>query len=76
VRGRYERRTWEARSGLTEAPPRRRRACEYEVFLPEPLEVDAYDLPGELATVLSEAEVAISQLNHFAPRLAPQPASC
>lgn len=71
MRGRYEPRTWSARPELTQAPPRYRRACEYEVFLPEPLEADAYDLPGELATVVSEAEVAISQLNHFAPRLAP-----
>ena len=71
MRGRYERRTWEARPGLTQVPPRYRRACEYEIFLPEPLEGEAYDLPGELATVVSEAEVAISQLNHFAPRLVP-----
>jgi len=71
VRGRCERRTWEARPGLTQVPPRYRRACEYEIFLPEPLEGEAYDLPGELATVVSEAEVAISQLNHFAPRLVP-----
>ena len=71
MRGRYERRAWAARPELTQAPPRYRRACEYEVFLPEPLEADAYDLLGELATVVSEAEVAISQLNHFAPRLAP-----
>ncbi|MGI8775310.1 MAG: Fic family protein [Actinomycetota bacterium] len=71
MRGRYERRAWSARPELTQAPPRYRRACEYEVFLPEPLEADAYDLPGELASVVSEAEVAISQLNHFAPRLAP-----
>lgn len=71
VRGGFERRTWEARPELTEAPPRYRRACEYEIFLPEPLEADAYDLSGELATVVSEAEVAISRLNHLAPRLAP-----
>lgn len=71
VRGRYERRIWEARPELTQAPPRYRRACEYDIFLPEPLEVEAYDLPGELATVVSEAELAISQLSHFAPRLAP-----
>ena len=71
MRGRYERRTWEANPALTQAPPRYRRACEYEIFLPEPLKADAYDLPGELATVVSEAEVAISQLNHFGPRLAP-----
>jgi Fic family protein len=71
LRGRYERHTWEAHPELTQAPPRYRRACEFDIFLPEPLEADVYDLPGELATVVSEAEVAISQLNHFAPRLAP-----
>lgn len=71
MRGRYERRTWGARPELTEAPPRYRRACEYEIFLPEPLEADDYDLPGELATVVSEAELAISHLNHSAPQLAP-----
>lgn len=71
MRGRYERRAWAARPELTEAPPRYRRACEYEIFLPEPLETDAYDLPGELATVVSEAEVAISHLNHSPPQLAP-----
>ncbi|MGH2790378.1 MAG: Fic family protein, partial [Actinomycetota bacterium] len=71
MRGRYERRAWSARPELTKAPPRYRRACEYEVFLPEPLDGDAYDLPGELATVVSDAEVAISQLNHSAPQLAP-----
>jgi Fic family protein len=71
MRGRYETRTWEAQPELTQAPPRHRGACEYEVFLPEPLEADAYDLPGELATVVAEAEVAISQLNHFAPQLTP-----
>jgi Fic family protein len=71
MRGRYETRTWQARPELTEAPPRYRRACEYEIFLPEPLEADAYGFSGELATVVSEAEVAISQLSHFAPRLAP-----
>ena len=71
LRGRYERRTWEAHPELTQAPPRFRRACDYDIFLPEPLDTDVYDLPGELATVVSDAEVAISQLNHFAPRLAP-----
>jgi len=71
VRGRFEKRAWEARPELTGAPPRYRRACEYEIFLPEPLEADAYDLPGELATVVSDAEVAISHLNHSAPQLAP-----
>lgn len=71
MRGRYEKRAWEARPELTEAPPRYRRACEYEIFLSEPLEADSYDLPGELATVVSDAEVAISHLNHSTPQLAP-----
>lgn len=71
MRGQYEKRIWEAHPELTEAPPRYRRACEYEIFLPEPLEGLEFDLPGELATVVSEAELAISHLNHSAPQLAP-----
>lgn len=71
MRGHYETRTWQARPELTQAPPRHRRACEYEIFLPEPLEASTYGLSGELAAVVSEAELAISQLSHFAPRLAP-----
>lgn len=70
MRGGYERRTWEAHPELTEAPPRHRRACEYEIFLPEPLASDEYPLPGELATVVSEAELAISHLNHSGTQLA------
>ncbi|MDQ4125936.1 MAG: Fic family protein [Actinomycetota bacterium] len=71
MRGTYERRVWEAHPELTHAPPRLRRACEYDVFLPEPLETETYGLPEELAAVVSDAEVAISQLNHSAPMLAP-----
>lgn len=72
MRGRYEKRTWEARPELTEAPPRYRRACQFEIFLPEPLGADDYTLTGELATVVSEAELSISQLNRSpAPQLAP-----
>jgi Fic family protein len=70
ARGRYERRSWAASPELTKAPPRYRRACDYEIFLPEPLEADDYALPGELATVVSEAELAIAHLNHSAPQLA------
>ena len=72
LRGRYERRTWEARPELTEAPPRHRRACEYQIYLAEPLKEDDVSLPGELATVVSEAELAIAHLNSTAaPQLAP-----
>jgi Fic family protein len=72
VRGRYEPRTWAARPELTEASPRYRRACEYQVFLAEPLQGDDLSFPGELATVVSDAEVAIANLNNIAaPELAP-----
>ena len=72
MRGRSEKRTWEAHPELTHAPPRYRRACEFEIFLPEPLSTDDYALPGELATVVSEAELAIAHLNHSAAaQLAP-----
>lgn len=72
MRGRYERRTWESRPELTEAPPRYRRACEFNIFLPEPLAADDYPLPGEVATVVSDAELAIAHLNHTTARhLAP-----
>ena len=70
MRGRWETRTWEAQPELTEAPPRYRRACKYDIFLPEPLEADDYSLPGEVATVASEAERAIFRLNHSGPQLA------
>lgn len=71
MRGTYERRTWEAHPELTHAPPRYRRSCEYHIFLAEPLSSYTHDLPEELATVVSEAELAISRLNHSAPQLAP-----
>lgn len=71
MRGVYERRIWEAHPELTEAPPRLRRACEYDVFLPEPLESGTYPLPDELARVVADAEVAIARLNRSGPMLAP-----
>lgn len=72
MRGRYETRVWEARPELTEAPPRYRRACDYQIYLSEPLERDEFPLPGELATVVSSAELAIAHLNSpAAPQLGP-----
>jgi Fic family protein len=72
MRGRYERRVWEARPELTQAPPRYRKACEYEIFLPDPLPSTDHALPGEVAAVVSDAELAISHLNRgSAPQLAP-----
>lgn len=71
MRGTYERRIWEAHPELTEAPPRLRRACQYDVFLPELLEAETYALPDELARVVADAEVAIARLNRSGPTLAP-----
>ena len=72
MRGSYERRVWEARPELTEAPPRLRRACEYEIYLADPLGGEDFPLPGELATVVSDAELAIARLNSKAtPQLGP-----
>ncbi|HZK51944.1 MAG TPA: hypothetical protein VFD47_10320, partial [Actinomycetota bacterium] len=72
MRGKYQRRTWEARPELTEAAPRYRRACEYQIYLPDPLQGDDLSFPGELATVVSDAEVAIANLNKSAaPELRP-----
>jgi len=72
LRGKYQRRTWEARPELTEAAPRYRRACEYQIYLPDPLQGDDLSFPGELATVVSDAEVAIANLNKSAaPELRP-----
>lgn len=68
MRGRYERRTWVAHPELTEAPPRHRKACEYQIYLAEPLEEEDFPLPGELATVVSDAELAIAHLNSAAAR--------
>ncbi|WP_217914008.1 Fic family protein [Miltoncostaea marina] len=54
------------------APPRYRRACEYDAFVPEPLSGDPVSLPAETAGVLSEAERAIGALNARAhPALQP-----
>jgi Fic family protein len=71
MRGVYERRIWESHPELTEAPPRLRRPCEYDVFLPEPLEAETYPLPDELARVVADAEVAIARLNRSGPMPAP-----
>ena len=69
--GQYVRRVWEHDPTLY-APPRYRRACSYEVFIPDPLAALAVALPGDVMGVLSEAEKAIADLNQAAaPELAP-----
>ena len=46
-----------------EAPPKYRRACHYEAFIPEPLGSLEFSLEASVAGVVSEAEEAIRSLN-------------
>jgi Fic family protein len=62
VRGRYLRRTWKADPAIY-APPRYRRACEYDAFVPELIGGLDISLPGAVAGVVSEAEQAVADLN-------------
>ena len=69
--GRYVDRTWEYDPTLY-APPRYRRACAYDAFIPDPLGTLSVSLSGEVMGVLSDAEQAIAELNRAAaPELAP-----
>jgi len=71
MRGRHERRVWEWNPALY-APPRYRRACQYDVFIPEPIAGLQLALPGHVAGVVSEAEKAVAELNRGAgPELMP-----
>lgn len=71
MRGKYERRTWTARPEQY-GPPRYRRACEYDTYLPEPLASLEVALTGDTAAVVSNAERAIAALNSTAsPELKP-----
>jgi Fic family protein len=54
------------------APPRYRRACEYDSFIPEPVAGMDLAVPGDVAGVVSDAEKAIADLNRAAgPELMP-----
>ena len=71
MRGAYERRTWQHDPTLY-APARYRRACSYEVFVPDRIADLVIELPGDVAGLLSDAENAITDLNGTAgPELAP-----
>ncbi len=71
MRGRLQRKVWRYDPTL-HAPPRYRRACEYEAFVPDPLADFSISLPGDVSTVVSEAETAITRLNSKDdPALAP-----
>lgn len=63
--------TW-AHDPVVYAPPKYRRACRYEAYIPEPLAGLPLTLSAEVAGVVSEAESAIRGLNEVAqPALAP-----
>src|SRR5437763_7775908 len=62
MRGNPRRATWRYDPGLY-APPRYRRACSYDAFVPDPVADMSVSLPGELAAVVSDAAAAIARLN-------------
>ena len=71
MRGTLVRRTWEY-DPARYAPPRFRRACQYESFIPD--ELCAFDAPfsADLTGVVSDAETGVHRLNaHALPALAP-----
>ncbi|HEY4276599.1 MAG TPA: Fic family protein [Conexibacter sp.] len=71
MRGRYIHQTWQADPAVY-APPRYRRACEYDAFIPESVAGLDVVLPGDVAGVVSDAEKAIADLNRAAgPELMP-----
>jgi Fic family protein len=71
MRGRFIRRVWEHDPTLY-APPRYRRACKYEAFVPDLITGLDFSLDARIAGVVSDAETAIRDLNAVAqPALAP-----
>jgi Fic family protein len=71
MRGRLVRGVWKYDPTLY-APPRYRRACRYEAFIPDPLMGLDFSLDARTAAAVSDAEGAIRTLNGVAhPALAP-----
>ena len=71
MRGTLVSRTW-AYDPTLYAPPRYRRACRYEAFVPDPLAGTEFSLPSRIVGIVSDAEQAIMSLNAVArPALAP-----
>jgi len=65
VRGQYVHHIWQADPRVY-APPRYRRACEYDAFIPDAVADLDLVLPGDVAGVVSDAEKAIAELNRAA----------
>jgi Fic family protein len=71
MRGRYERRSWQ-HDPTAYAPPRHRRACAYDVFLPDPLDGYGPSMSAETSAVVSDAEQALVRIgSNHARALAP-----
>ena len=71
MRGRYIHYTWRA-DPTVYAPPRHRRACQYDAFVPERVAGIDVVIAGDVAGVVSDAEKAIADLNRAAgPELMP-----
>ncbi|MBI4541218.1 MAG: Fic family protein [Gemmatimonadetes bacterium] len=62
TRGRFITLVWEHNPTLY-APPKYRRACKYEAFIPEPIAGMDISLDARIAGVVSDAENAIRDLN-------------
>lgn len=71
MRGKYLSRIW-AHDPTLYAPPKYRRACSYDAFVPDPVAGFNEAVPAELAGVVSDAEAAVRALNQRAdPALKP-----
>jgi Fic family protein len=71
MRGKFITQTWKSDPAIY-APPKYRRACEYEAFVPDPLVGTEFAMSSAVAAAVSEAESAIQRLNeHAEPALAP-----
>ncbi len=71
MRGRLIEKTWKSNPTIY-APPKYRRACKYEAFVPDLLIGTEFAMSSAVAAAVSEAETAILKLNeHAKPALAP-----
>ncbi len=71
MRGTLVRQTWEY-DPARYAPPRFRRACQYESFIPDELSAFDAQFSADLTGVVSDAETGVHRLNaHALPALAP-----
>jgi Fic family protein len=72
VRGTLLSTNWESKNPQLYAPARYRKACRYEAFLPDRIAGLQIQLPGSVSGVVSDAEMAVAELNNRArPALVP-----